>query len=552
MWKFHYRDLRIGDKLTLGFSALLFLTILIGLSGFWSTRSIQLKLKDVLNNRLIAMDYLIEADRDLQQLLVAERSMIFADVKSEIFSKLLSDYNENKKQSKERWEKYKTLKPFPEEEALFSEYEKARIEWEEVSDRIVKARMEDTRWGRRLAIDLSLKEGNEKFEKMRDYLNRLEEINLDIAARIEKSARSHYKRVVVTSISFILGVVVIGLFLMFTVNTSITRPVKNVVDMIRNIAEGEGDLTGKIEVKSKDEMGELARWFNTFVGKLHDIVSLVKRNSEEVAVATNEISSTSVQLATGAEEQMNQAAEVAATVQEMTSSIVKNSQIAVKTAEIADTASKKVQKGKTEMGEARKGMEEIVDSANRIGIIVERLNGHTNQIEDIIWSITDLATQTNVLALNASIEAANAGEMGAGFGIVALEVRRLVKKTKEYAQMIEDTISSVQSEIQNAASFMKEVNRVVNNGQEAIEKTEKTLNEIVASVSQTQEMVRQIAKVSEEQSIGAEDISNAVTSISSITKQSANGSEQLTKAATRLNEKTNELKELVEQFKLRS
>jgi len=555
MIRFHYRDLSIGLKLIIGFSAMILFCVIIGLVGLSSSRNIQNDMKDILNNRLMAMDYLIEADRDLQQLLVAERSMIFADMivknsESDLFKNLLADYQENARQSVERWEKYKKLNPFPEEKSLFNKYENARIEWEKISHKIVEYCKSDIRQDRIRAMTLSLGQGKQKFEEMREYINQLEEINLDIANQLEKQSEKSYLKQTLLSITVIIIGILFGVFLIWLISDSVTKPVKNVVDIIKNIAEGDGDLTSRINIQSKDEIGDMAQWFNTFVDKLHEIVSSVKYTSEQVATSTNEINTTSAQFAAGAEEQMEQTEEVAASIQEMTTAIVTNTEKAKETYDLAEQSTNTVNKGQQIMQETMTGMNEIVDSVTHIGTSVDSFIDHATMIEGIIQVINDIATQTNMLALNASIEAVKAGESGKGFSVVANEVQLLVDQTKNSTKKIEEIISSIQNDVENISTSMNDVYKVVEKGKNKTMDTAKAFQEINQFVSKTREKVELITEISEEQTMGAREISTAVTSISTVNKQSASGSEHLAQATENLNNQTKKLKDLVERFKL--
>lgn len=552
MTNINFHNQKIGIKLIIGFSTMIFFICFIGLVGFLSSNRIQKNLKDILNNRLMAMDYLIEADRDLQQLLVAERSMIIADPKDEMFSNLLSDYEENAQQSIERWEKYKKLNPFPEEKALFSEYEQARQKWEKISREIVKACQSNKQQDQRRALKISLGQGKQKFEEMRDYINQLEEINLDIAKKLENQAAKSYLRQTILSISLIIIGIFLGLMLILIIRNSVAHPVKQMVNMIQDIAKGEGDLTGRLNIKSKDEIGEMAQWFNVFVDKLHNLISNIKQTSEKVATATHDINTTSAQFASGAEEQMDQTGEVAASVQEVNTAITKNSEKAKETAQLAEQSNETVNVGLRIMQETINGMNAIADSVDNIGSIVNSLIKHAEKIEGIIKVINDLASQTNVLALNASIEAVKAGESGKGFSVVAKEVKLLVDQTTQSTKRITETITEIQTDVDNIAVSMKDMYKVVDKGKENTMNSEKALKAINHFVSRTQEKVDMIAQTSEEQSMGVNEVFNAITLISSVSKQSAAGSEQLAEATEELNKQTQYLKNLVEYFKLRN
>jgi methyl-accepting chemotaxis protein len=353
-----------------------------------------------------------------------------------------------------------------------------------------------------------------------------------------------------TSILIILGTSLFLIGAVVLITGSITRPIHKVVSMIRDIAEGEGDLTRRLEVDSKDELGELAHWFNIFVDNLHNIVAQVKKNAEEVSTATREISTTSAQLASGAEDQTSQTSEVAVSVQQMAAVIVQNSQNATNTARIAEEASRIARDGTEAMQETQDGMEEIVASSRKTGEIIDSLSGRAEQIGAIIRVIDDIAAQTNLLALNAAIEAASAGEHGRGFTVVADEVRALAERTKEATREIGKTIKTIQEDTREVAQSMEVGQNAVHTGKEAMVKTEKVLQGVVSSVSEAMGMIQQIAVASREQSSGAEEISKNVAAISTVTKQSASGAEQMATTAERLSRQTDVLRHLVDRFKV--
>lgn len=191
-------NLKIGGRLAFGFSIMILLMVIVSFFGYRSTKNIQQNLDEIFTGRLPSIDYLIEADRDLQQLLVAERSMIFCETESDVFKQLFQEYETKLKQSGERLEKYKALANTREEKAIIPKYEKAREEWKAISRKLVDGRKEDTREGRRLAIDLSLGVAKKGFEEMRGYLDQLQKINLNIAQQAHQAASTTYKTAIAT------------------------------------------------------------------------------------------------------------------------------------------------------------------------------------------------------------------------------------------------------------------------------------------------------------------------------------------------------------------
>ena len=352
------------------------------------------------------------------------------------------------------------------------------------------------------------------------------------------------------AISIGLATILLGAFLMFLYASSFTKPIMRVVDMIQDIAQGDGDLTQRLAVNSADEIGQLAKWFNTFIDNLHGIINQVKMNTEEVATASNQISATSAQMAAGAEEQAAQAGEVAASVQQMSAAIVENSQNAQQTATMASSATDKAREGSEAMQKTKSGMLAIVDSAKGTSEIIQSLTDRAGQIDGIVQVINDIADQTNLLALNAAIEAARAGEQGRGFAVVADEVRKLAERTTQATAEIGETIKAIQEDTKNAADSMTEAGENVTAGQEATYQTESILAEIITAVEQAMGMIQQIAAASEEQSAGAEQISKAVEAISTVSHQSAGGAEELAATSEELNKQSDNLRTLVGRFRL--
>lgn len=343
------------------------------------------------------------------------------------------------------------------------------------------------------------------------------------------------------------GTLIGGIFLA----KSVTKGIENAIVLMQDIAQGEGDLTKRLPAESKDEVGRLNQWINSFMDKLHDLMMKVKINTEQVNQGVMKISTASAELASGAEEQNYQASEVSSSIQEMTASIANTAQNAGQTARISEEATAKAKEGSASMKQTRTSMEEIVLSTNRLRETVTTLTKRADQIGDIIQVIDKIADQTNLLALNAAVEAARAGEQGSGFAVVADEVRKLAERTTDATKQIAETIESIQNDTKIAAESMDEANTNVQKGREATGNSEKVLDEIVQTVANAMDMIQQIATASEEQSAGAEEISSSMESISAVTKQSAENTEVVASVTQKLDTQAKLLEQVVGQFKLK-
>jgi methyl-accepting chemotaxis protein len=268
----------------------------VGLTGYRSIFNIEKNLHAIFTVRLPSTDLLLQIDRDLQQLLVAERPMIFSNAKSDIFRQLLDDYEQNLKQAQARWEKFKALPVTAEERSLIETYDKAHAEWMRVSRKVVEGRVKDTRQGRRLALDLTLGQAMQKFETMRDNIDKLTELNLEIAAAENKAATATYNKAMLSLVSIIALGVGAGILLAVFISRAITRPVNAAVAGLKDIAHGEGDLTKRLDIASEGEVGELARWFNTFIEKLQGIIREMGGSVETLFASSTELSAISGQM----------------------------------------------------------------------------------------------------------------------------------------------------------------------------------------------------------------------------------------------------------------
>lgn len=329
----------------------------------------------------------------------------------------------------------------------------------------------------------------------------------------------------------------------------LSRNTKILLENMNRFAEG--DLTVHlIPEKENDDIGRLFLGFNQALGKLRNMISKVTEAIEATASASTEISSSSEQLASGSQEFSSQVHEIASAIEEMTRTILETSKNASLAADKSKLAHKTAEKGSQKILETKEGITSIVNSAQKTGSIISSLAGKTDQIGEITQVINDIADQTNLLALNAAIEAARAGEQGRGFAVVADEVRKLAERTTKATKEIAEMIKQIQREAKEADESMAEAKQSVEEGMKLTEQVGDVLYEILEANTKLSDLINQVAVASEEQSSTAEQISRNIETMSGVTQESANGIEHVAKAADDLSRMTENLRNLILQFKI--
>ncbi len=382
-------------------------------------------------------------------------------------------------------------------------------------------------------------------EQVASLNHAMQQINENLALSEGKTGQ-----VQVTALVLLFAVILCCLAAWFMLRFMVIGPIRQVSDRLKDIAEGEGDLTQRVDEQRGDELGELGRWFNLFLQRMHDIISEIAGNAREVAGASTQIAAASEEMASGMSEQASQVTQISSAVEEMSASVTEVSRKSVEAADNANRAGEAATKGGQVVDDTVAGMQNISDAVSAGAASVSELGKRGEQIGQIIEVINDIADQTNLLALNAAIEAARAGEHGRGFAVVADEVRKLADRTTKATEEIGESITAIQTETGEAVAKMNAGTEQVTVGVERAREAGVSLREIVASSRNVADMIRSIAAAAEQQSAAADEISRNIESITAVTSQAAEGANQSSAAAAQLSTKAEQLLGIVSRFKL--
>ncbi len=545
-------NIKIGTKLIIGFSSILLVAIVIGYIGYSGMNIIKVKHTEVSKHILPSVQSLLTISEAQTAVSASENVLLIANITSELQKSTYEHFDIAKARADEAWKIYQPMIKSSEETIVWKEFVVAWNEWWKHHENFValtkKYNIDKTVQSYNAMRDYGLITMAEPFEKAENLINQLIVINDKDADDSNLTAEKESS----LAVSWLLIVILIGAFtsivLGIVISRAITIPLAKSVKLAEAVALG--DLTVKIDIDQKDEIGQLANALKNMVEKLKSITYEIKNGITVLGTSTAEILSTVTEISTGAAETATSVSETTTTVEEVRQTAILSSQKAQLLMLSSNKAADSVDKGRESINAVIAAMKKIDNQMNIISETVLKLSDQNRTIGEITSSVSDIADQSNLLAVNAAIEAAKAGEHGRGFTVVAQEIRSLADQSKKATAQVKEILNEINKSVNKAVGVTEQGTRTVEEGRNLVAESGEVIELLAENVEESSKASLQISSSNQQQMAGMEQIVPAMENIKIASQQNVLGIKQAQAAAHDLNTLGQNLKIIIEKFTL--
>ncbi|MBJ6724626.1 methyl-accepting chemotaxis protein [Geomesophilobacter sediminis] len=544
-----WNDIKMRGKLLVLASVGVIALVLVGAMGTFDLRRLNVDLRNLNQN----IENVTKFSEMKERLLLARLDVVYMMSLQDVqkVQEKKDDYEKQVARIHELSKDVERINLDGGEKGLVATFKEGSEAYDAQARKLSQMLLEAHRSGNRAALVEAINFGSEQvaplYKKPAEAIEALHSKNIKESNDIFLTADHTAQTKVVVNIVIIIAAAGVSLLIALVIANGLTKALQQVFSTMERIADG--DLTARSTIKSRDEMGMLGNEMNAMAEKLTDIIKRLSGNSLSVSSAAVQMNATAEQMATSTEQLASQASTIATACEEMaatSSDIARNCHAAANDSSKANDAA---MAGTKVVEQTVTVMERISSRVRSTAQTVESLGARSDQIGEIIGTIEDIADQTNLLALNAAIEAARAGEQGRGFAVVADEVRALAERTTKATREIGEMIKSIQAETRNAVSAMDEGVREVENGTMEASRSGEALQHILEQIANVTSQVNQIAVAAEEQTAVTVEINNNIQQITDVANLSSQSSHEEAAAAHQLAALSEDLKNMVEQFR---
>jgi methyl-accepting chemotaxis protein len=537
------KNLMIGTRLFLGFGIVILLYIITNVIGISTLTQNERELAEVQKVHA-AVDSASKVVIDILSIVDTTKAIVISENPEEK-QRLLSKIGEYRKAYKGELEILAKNTSTDEGKQLLTKLQETMLAGKSASLKVIDLGMKGDKAEFSRVYELECRPTNDAIfqicKQLQDYYNKYSAMHNDNAVRSGQTAK-------IGIIVFCLVVVLLCVVICVIITRSITRPIHKCIDVANTTANG--DLTVAIDCTGKDETALLMTALQQMVTNLRDMISKTVEVSTGIATASNQLHATSSQIASGADNLASQTNTVATASEEMSATSNDIARSCALAAEASQHSTDAANAGASVVQETISGMDLIADRVQQSSVTILALGTRSEQIGAIVGTIEDIADQTNLLALNAAIEAARAGEQGRGFAVVADEVRALAERTTKATREIGEMIKAIQGETSTAVKAMQEGVRQVEKGAVSSQKSGQALEAILTRIGEVSMQVSQIATAAEEQTATTGEVTGNIQQITEVVQLTATGASETANAAAQLAQQAGVLQELVGRFTL--